>query len=135
MRVRLRTIEFAPRDRRNIAAANGWDGEATRDELAKWVYDAIDRELRILDARVFAMKRQPEGKSMFPDETLVKYHLSYNVYPPLSESFVPMVMGAIRAYEEGNYDRAVDGPNGIKMRASEVVKEFNLDGLLPPLES
>jgi hypothetical protein len=133
MRVRLRTIEFAPRDRRNIAARNGWSGEATRDELTKWVYDTIDRELLKLDQFVHTTRRQGEG--MFPTETLVAYHLNSNLYPPLSAQYVPMAMAALRATEGGDYDAPVDGPNGLRMRASEVIREFNMEGLLPPSES
>ena len=133
MRVRLRTLEFCPRDRRNIATANGWSGQATRDELVKWAHDTIDRELSRLDHFIYINSK--EGDPMFPDETLIAYHLSSNLYPPLSAQYVPIAMAALDAYREEDFDRRVDGPNGIKMRASEVVREFNLEGLLPPVES
>jgi hypothetical protein len=52
---------------------------------------------------------------MFSKETLVEYHLTHNIFPPLSLELVPYAIEALGLVNDGFYDHDVV-VNGYKLR-------------------
>jgi hypothetical protein len=73
-----------------------------------------------------------------PDrETLVRWHLQSNHYPPVPDNMVPVALAAIEAIEHDDAHRTITLPNGVLYRgrrpwasAAEVATAFHLDDLI-----
>lgn len=69
-------------------------------------------------------------------ETVVRWHLSANCYPPVPSYMVQVCIDAIDAYLDGDSVRGIDLPDGTLWRgkpvapAYAVVENFRLDGII-----
>jgi hypothetical protein len=65
------------------------------------------------------------------------YHLQANHYPPVPVSMVDACIASIEAYQEEDYHREIDLPEGVSWRgqtscpASAIVEAHHLDAWLP----
>jgi len=71
-----------------------------------------------------------------PLETLVRWHLQSNHYPPVPEEMVPLAVAAIHAIQADDAHRVFACPAGVLYRgrpwvsAAEVAGEYRLDDLI-----
>lgn len=76
------------------------------------------------------------GNGMFPRETMIRYHLEHNVYPPLGfgdNGAVEFATLAIDAVNEGEPERLVEvtvGETVWQGHAGGIVEEWKLEHLL-----
>ena len=70
-------------------------------------------------------------------EAGLAYHLQANHYPPVPVSMVDACIASIEAYEQEDYQREIDLPEGVSWRgqtscpASAIVEAHHLDAWLP----
>lgn len=73
------------------------------------------------------------------DQALL-WHLQANHFPPLPACLVNVAEQAIEAIRDGDYDRAIPIPNGIRfrgartIRADEAAQAMHLDAFLSEVE-
>jgi len=60
----------------------------------------------------------------------LRYHLTANHYPPVSEVWVAPCMAAIAAANEGDFNRPVDVPWGPKVTAFRLIEGLHLDAFI-----
>lgn len=69
-------------------------------------------------------------------EVALTWHLQSNHYPPLPTSLIPTCIAAIDAFQDEDYERAIELPEGIFWKgqkeapASAIVDGHNLDAFL-----
>lgn len=72
-------------------------------------------------------------------DTVLRWHLGSNHYPPVPVTMVPVCKAAIAACEEEDYERLIDLPEGVlwrdqtKVPTYEVVEAFHLQGFMEEL--
>ncbi len=75
---------------------------------------------------------------MFSKETLVEYHLTHNIFPPLSLELVPYAIEALELVNDGFYDHDVvvnggtlrDAITGNSITAGEVIDSLKMHDLV-----
>jgi len=63
-------------------------------------------------------------------ETALAWHLQANHYPPVHPVFVDAALKAIEAAQFGEYDNAVELPNGKILTAGQIVEGLHLEAFL-----
>lgn len=58
------------------------------------------------------------------------YHLKYNHYPPVSDTFLPTAEAAIDAANRGEWDTVLSLPNGKELTVSTIIEELHLRDFL-----
>ena len=56
------------------------------------------------------------GMDTIPFEQQINTHLQYNFYPPVPSSMVIPCVEAIEAYNDEDYDREIEMPQGVEYR-------------------
>jgi hypothetical protein len=75
---------------------------------------------------------------MFSKETLVEYHLTHNIFPPLSLELVPYAIEALGLASDGFYDHDVvvngytlrDAITGNSITAGQVIDSLKMHDLV-----
>jgi hypothetical protein len=75
---------------------------------------------------------------MFSKETLIEYHLTHNIFPPLSLELVPYAVEALSLVNDGFYDHDVvvegstlrDAITGNSISAGQVVDTLKMHDLI-----
>lgn len=75
---------------------------------------------------------------MFSKETLIEYHLTHNIYPPLSLELVPYAIEALNLVNDGFYDHDVvvdgsvlrDAITGDSISAGQVIDSLKMHELV-----
>ena len=75
---------------------------------------------------------------MFSKETLIEYHLTHNIFPPLSLELVPYAIEALRLVNDGFYDHDVvvegsvlrDAITGNSISAGQVIDTLKMHDLI-----
>lgn len=75
---------------------------------------------------------------MFSKETLIEYHLTHNIFPPLSLELVPYAIEALNLANDGFYDHDVvvngstlrDAITGESISAIQVIDSLKMHDLL-----
>jgi hypothetical protein len=57
----------------------------------------------------------------------LRWHLSYNHYPPVSIAFIPTAKRAIELANEGEWDTEIEMPNGITLEVGAIIEGLHLD--------
>jgi hypothetical protein len=75
---------------------------------------------------------------MFSKETLIEYHLTHNIFPPLSLELVPYAIEALSLVNDGFYDHDVvvegstlrDAITGNSISAGQVIDSLKMHDLI-----
>jgi hypothetical protein len=75
---------------------------------------------------------------MFSKETLIEYHLTHNIFPPLSLELVPYAIEALSLVNDGFYDHDVvvegstlrDAITGNSISAGQVIDTLKMHDLI-----
>lgn len=69
-------------------------------------------------------------------DTALRWHLQHNHYPPVPLSMLPACKAAIVAYEDEDYQQAIELPKGVSWKgkpsapASAIVTDHHLDAFI-----
>ena len=59
------------------------------------------------------------GMDTIPFDSQINYHLQYNFYPPVPSSMVIPCIEAINAYNDEDYDREIEMPQGVEYKGRD----------------
>ena len=76
-----------------------------------------------------------EMVSQLSQDQALSWHLQYNHYPPIHQSFVKVAEEAIDRASEEDYDYVIEMPNGRKLTTAQIIEGLHLESFLDEEES